>query len=143
MKTSKEIEDRIKDRIIDFLEYNAERVALAVHVLDISTFLEVTWRLERKGLRSLDLEMIQFLRDNLGELPLVAANKIDKAGNRLVDSLSEMKNRLNELNLLTQDKCIFPVSAKTGEGLGSLKNEVHKRLVDKGHKNPFNLLRGR
>jgi GTP-binding protein EngB required for normal cell division len=141
LRASREIEEMIKDRIIDFLEYKAERVVLAVHVLDISTFVEVTWRLEKKGFRSLDLEMIQFLRDNLGELPLVAANKIDKAGNQLEDNLSELRNRLDQLNLLTHDKCMFPVSAKTGEGLGSLKNEIHKRLVNKGHKTPFNLLK--
>ena len=140
LKASKETEEMIKDSIIDFLEYKAERVALAVHVLDISTFVEVTWRLEKKGFRSLDLEMIQFLRDNLGELPLVAANKIDKAGKKLEDNLSELRNRLEKLNLLTYDKCMFPVSVKTGEGFGSLKNEIHKRLVNKGHKAPFNLL---
>jgi len=38
---------------------------------------------------------------------------------------------------------VFPVSARTGEGLGALKNEIHKRLVNKGHRTPFNLLKNR
>lgn len=141
LKASKEIEEKIKDRIIGFLECNAERVVLAVHVLDISTFLEVTWRLERKGFRSLDLEMIQFLRDNLGESPLVVANKIDKAGNQLEDNVSELRNRLDELNLPACNNYMFPVSVKTGEGLGVLKNEIHERLLNKGYETPFNFLK--
>jgi GTP-binding protein EngB required for normal cell division len=141
MKASKRMEERTKDRIIDFLNHNAERVIQAVHVLDISTFLEVTWRLERKGFRSLDLEMIEFLRDNLGEPPIVAANKIDKAGNQLENYLHELRNRLYELDLLPGDEYMFAVSAKNGEGIGALKNEIHKRLVNKGHKTPFNLLK--
>ena len=143
LKASKEMEDKTKDRIIDFLEYNAERVVLAVHVLDISTFMEVNWRLEKKDVRSLDLEMIQFLNETLGELPLIAANKIDKAGNQLDENIVELRNRLNMLNLLLCDVCVFPVSARTGEGLGALKNEIHKRLVNKGHRTPFNLLKNR
>jgi GTP-binding protein EngB required for normal cell division len=143
LKASKEMEDKTKDRIIDFLEYNAERVVLAVHVLDISTIVEVNWRLEKKGVRSLDLEMIQFLEGKLGELPLIAANKIDKAGNQLDENIVELRNRLNMLNLLPCDECVFPVSARTGEGLGALKNEIHKRLVNKGHRTPFNLLKNR
>jgi GTP-binding protein EngB required for normal cell division len=143
LKASKEMEDKTKDRIIDFLEYNAERVVLALHVLDISTFMEVNWRLEKKGVRSLDLEMIQFLKEKLGELPLIVANKIDKAGNQLDGNIVELRNRLNMLNLPLCDECVFPVSARTGEGLGALKNEMHKRLVNKGHKTPFSLLKNR
>lgn len=141
LKASKATEERVKDRIIDFLENNADRIALAVHVLDTSTFIEVTRRLERKGFRSLDLEMIQLLADTLGESPLVVANKIDKAGNRLEDNIAELRNRVAEQNLPACNKCIFPVSAKTGEGLGALKNEIHKRLVNKEHRIPFDFLK--
>ncbi len=141
LKASKATEGRIKDRIIDFLENNAEKIALAVHVLDASTFIEVTQRLERKGFRSLDLEMIKLLADVLRESPLVVANKIDKAGNQLEDNVFELRNRVAEFNLPACNNCIFPVSAKTGEGLGALKNEIHKRLVNKGHRIPFDFLK--
>jgi GTP-binding protein EngB required for normal cell division len=141
LKASRKMEDNIKDRILDFLDINAERIILAVHVLDISTFVEVTWRLEKKGVRSLDLEMIEFLRDNIGNPPLVAANKIDKAGKQLEEYLSELRNRLFGLDLSSHDEYVFPVSARTGEGIGVFKNELHKRLVNKGHKNPFKYLK--
>lgn len=141
LKASKATEGRIKDGIIDFLEKNSERIALAVHVLDASTFIEVTRRLERKGFRSLDLEMIQLLSDALGGPPLIVANKIDKAGSRLEDNISELRNRVVGLDLSAYNNCIFPVSAKTGEGLGALKNEIHKRLVNKGHRTPFGFLK--
>jgi GTP-binding protein EngB required for normal cell division len=45
----KRLENRINVRIIRFFEFNAQNIVLAVHVLDVSTFLEVTWRLEKKG----------------------------------------------------------------------------------------------
>ncbi|MDH5688317.1 MAG: 50S ribosome-binding GTPase, partial [Candidatus Bathyarchaeota archaeon] len=76
-KASKDFEDRMMDQIIKFLEFNAQSISLAVHILDISTFLEVTWRLEKKGFVSVDVEMVQFLANTLCEFPLVAANKID------------------------------------------------------------------
>lgn len=48
MGASKRFEDKMNDMIIRFLQFKAGKIALAVHVLDISTFLEVTWRLEKR-----------------------------------------------------------------------------------------------
>jgi len=141
LKASREEEERIKNRIIDFLESNASRIALSVHVLDISSFCEVTWRLEKKGIRSLDVEMIQFLADTLSEFPLIVANKIDKAGNKLEDNLSELKHRIRASSSQNIEDHIFPVSAKTGEGLGALKSAIHNKLVNKGFNTPFRFLR--
>jgi GTP-binding protein EngB required for normal cell division len=139
-RASKALEERVKGQIIDFLESNAERVALAVHVLDISTFLEVTWRLEKKGYRSLDVEMVQFLAKNLGEYPLVAANKIDKAHDReLKANLKEFMYRVSDGHPSKVEDCVFQVSAKTGEGLGDLKSTIHNRLVAKGYRSPFKM----
>lgn len=140
-RASRDHEERVKDRIIQFLELNAERIALAVHVLDISTFLEVTWRLEKKGYRSLDVEMVEFLAKNIGELPLVAANKIDKADEaELKSSLKELKYRISGGRPSTVEDHVFPVSAKTGEGLGDLKSAIHDRLVSRGYRTPFSLI---
>lgn len=132
LKASREEEERIKNRIIDFLESNANRIALSVHVLDISSFQEVTWRLEQKGIRSLDVEMILFLADALEEFPLIVANKIDKAGNMLADNLSELKHRIRASYGQYLNDHIFLVSAKTGEGLGALKSMVNRKLANKG-----------
>lgn len=139
-RASKRLGDKIKDRIIEFLEANARNIVLAVHVLDISTFLEVTWRLEKKGIISLDVEMVQFLAEILDEFPLVAANKIDKENEKEIKvNLEEFIHRISGGYPSTVANNVFPVSAKTGEGLGALKSTIHKKLVTKGHRTPFKL----
>lgn len=137
---SKRLEDKINDRIIHFLESNAQNIVLPVHVLDISTFLEVTWRLEKKGFISVDVEMVQFLAETLGEFPLVAANKIDKVDREEIDdNLSEFINRISGGKPSDVVNYVFPVSAKTGEGVGAMKSAIHERLVGKGYGTPFKI----
>jgi len=134
----KRLENRINVRIIRFFEFNAQNIVLAVHVLDTSTFLEVTWRLEKKGVLSVDVEMAQFLAKTLGEFPLVAANKIDKADKKKIDAnLKEFMHRISNGNLSAVADYVFPVSAKTRDGLGALKSAIHERLVAKGYRTPF------
>lgn len=135
---SRSLEDKVKDQILEFLESNAEYIALAVHVLDISTFREVTQRLEDKGFLSLDVEMIRFLQETLEEHPIVAANKIDKAGRlELEASLAELKSRMGLGYLTAVSDHVFPVSARTGEGMGKMKSVIHDRLVAMGYRTPF------
>lgn len=135
---SKRLEDRINDRIIRFLESNATKVALAVHVLDISTFLEITWRLEKKGFISVDVELVDFLADTLNEFPLIAANKIDKSSEEeIFFNLRDFMNRISIGQLSDAKNYVFPVSTKTGKGLGALKKAIHEKLVAKGYRTPF------
>jgi GTP-binding protein EngB required for normal cell division len=138
IKTSERLENERNDQILKFLESNAQNIALAVHVLDISTFLEVMRRLEKKGFLSVDVEMVEFLAETLGELPLVAANKIDKANKEeLQVNLEEFIHQIGKGYPSTVGEHVFPVSVKAREGLGALKNAIHKRLVAKGYKTPF------
>lgn len=140
MRVSERLQDKNNRRIIYFLESNASRIALAVHVLDISTFSEVTWRLGKKNFISVDVEMIQLLTKALSEFPLVAANKIDKANKAVIDAnLEEFTQQTGSNDYSPIENCVFPVSAKTGDGLGYLKNAIHKRLVAKGYRTPFKL----
>ena len=135
---SKRFQNKKKDQIIKFLTSYAQSIALAVHVLDISTFSEVTWRLEKKGFISVDVEMVQFLTETLGEFPLVAANKIDKANREeLEGNLEEFIHRIDKGYPVSVGEHVFPVSAKTGSGLGALKSAIHEMLVAKGYKTPF------
>jgi GTP-binding protein EngB required for normal cell division len=137
---SKRFEEKVNDQIIEFLESNAQNIVLAVTVLDISTFLEVTWRLEKKGFKSVDVEMVKFLADVLGEFPLVVANKIDKANREELEAnLNEFTNRISDGNPSAVKDNIFQTSIKTGKGLGELKNTIHERLIEKGYKTPFKL----
>lgn len=138
MRVSKRLEDKINKQIIKFLESNARNIALAVHVIDISTFLEVTWRLEKKGFISVDVEMVLFLAETLGDFPLVAANKMDKTDKKEIDAnLNEFMHRISNGHVSTVREDLFLVSARTGEGLGILKSAIHKRLVAKGYRTPF------
>ena len=138
MRVNERLQDKSNRRIIYFLESNASRIALAVHVLDISTFSEVTWRLGTKNFISVDVEMIQLLTKALGKFPLVAANKIDKTDKEDIDAnLKEFTQQIGSSDNSPIENCIFPVSAKTGDGLGYLKNAIHKRLVAKGYRTPF------
>jgi len=142
MRASKYLEGRINDQIIKFLDSNAQNVVLATHVLDISTFLEVTWRLERKGFISVDVEMVQFLAETLGEFPIVAANKIDKTDKENLEAnLEEFIYRITQGQTSAVEDHVFPISAKTGEGLGSLKSAIHQELVAKGFRTPFKMIR--
>jgi GTP-binding protein EngB required for normal cell division len=138
MGVSKRLEDLKNDEVINFLESFAQNIALAVHVLDISTFSEVTGRLEKKGFISVDVEMVQFLTETSGEFPLVVANKIDKVDKEELEvNLEDFMRQIGKGSPFAVGEHVFPVSAKTGEGLGALKDSIHKRLVAKGYRTPF------
>jgi small GTP-binding protein len=140
MGVSKQHEEKVNRQIIEFLETNAQNIELAVVVLDISTFIEVTWRLEKKGIMSIDVEMIKFLTTNLNEPPLVAANKIDKTNKKqLQENLNELSNRISNGNPTKTKDQIFLISAKKGTGVSELKAAIHEKLVAKGYRTPFKL----
>jgi len=127
----------VKDEILDFLESQGSAIALTVHVLDLSTFAEVAERMERKGIIPIDLEMIQYIEETTGEMPLVAANKVDKIGGDRAPLLSELKDRIDEGSPSESGCLTLPVSARTGEGMGALKDTIHRKLADKGFRTPF------
>jgi GTP-binding protein EngB required for normal cell division len=129
-------EEEIKDNILDFLELNAGSIALAVHVVNISTFLEAEARLAKKGFIPLDVEMVHFLKRDLGVTVLVAMNKIDKGPRDYIeDNVEALKEGLGP------SIPVFPLSARTDEGVGALKDEVRKKLAHRGFLSPFELVR--
>jgi GTP-binding protein EngB required for normal cell division len=140
MGVSKRFEEKINRRIVEFLESNALNIVLAVAVLDISTFLEVTWRLEKKGFQSVDVEMVKFLAANLGEFPVVVANKTDKITTKELEAnLNEFINRISDENPSAVESSVFTASLKTGKGVGALKSAIHTRLLAKGYKTQFKI----
>ena len=135
---SKKYEEKVNRRIIHFFNDNKDNIVLAVVVLDISTFIEVTWRLEKKGFMSIDVEMVKFLTEKLGELPLVAANKIDKSNKQELEAnLNDFMNRISDGDPSKLKDHMFPISVKKGKGLGELKSAIHAILVDMGYKSPL------
>jgi len=140
MGVSKRFEERVNMKIVEFLESNAQNIVLAVAVLDISTFLEVTWRLEKKGFKSVDVEMVKFLADILGEPPVVVANKTDKTTREELEAnLNEFIDRISEESTSAVEDSVFTTSLKTGKGVGVLKSALQTRLVAKGYKTPFKI----
>jgi GTP-binding protein EngB required for normal cell division len=135
--TSRATQNLVKDEVLDFIESQGDAIALAVHVLDLSTFKEVADRMERKGIIPLDLEMIQYIEESIGEMPLVTANKVDKIKGDRTPHLAELKDRIDEGSLSEIGCLILPVSASTEEGLGALKDVIHRKLSDKGFRAPF------
>lgn len=131
--------ENVKDDITGFIEEKGGDIVLAVHVLDLSTFLEVALRQEGKGLIPLDQEMIHYLRESTGEPPLVAANKVDRVGGARDSLLDELRLLIASGDPSEPDCPIFPVSAKTGEGMGALKDAIHRRLLKEGFRTPFKI----
>ncbi len=139
-RASKQLEEKVNQQIIEFLESNSKNIILAIEVLDITTFLEVTWRLENKGIMSVDVEMVKFLAKILGEYPLIAANKIDKTDRKELEiNMNEFVDRISDGYPTKVEKKIFPISIKKRTGLGELKSTIHTILVEKGYKTPFKI----
>jgi GTP-binding protein len=135
-------EDRTKDSILAFIEENSGSIAAAVHVVNITTYIETEGRLSRKGYLSLDVEMVHYLRETLGAYPLVAANKIDKGGEDEVVANIEAFIGAVSMGDPEAGEHVFPVSAKTGVGVGRLREALVGRLREAGFRDPFEYLRG-
>ncbi len=136
LRSSRTREEETKDNILDFLELNAGSIALAVHVVNISTFLETEARLAKKGFIPLDIEMVHFMKRDLGITVFVALNKIDKGPKDYIeDNIEALKEGLGS------SIPAFSVSARTDEGVGALKDEVRKKLAQRGFQSPFELVR--
>jgi len=132
----RDAEERTKDDILAFLKDNSRDIALAIHVVNISTFLETEARLAKKGFIPIDVEMVHYLKRDLGVTVLVAMNKIDKGPqDYIMDNVEALKEGLGP------SIPVFPLSARTGDGVGPLKDEVRKRLGNKGFTSPFELIR--
>ena len=135
-------EDKTKENILDFIYEKADQIIAAVHVLNIVTFIETEKRLAKKGYISIDVEMVQYLEENIGEYPFVAANKIDKSNDKQV-----MENLRAYIHSLTDGEpelvagYVYPISAKKGVGVGELKKELVSKLQKNGYHNPFQYIR--
>jgi len=139
---NKKWENKTKDKILDFIDNYAKMVIAAVHVLNITTFIETEMRLAKKGYFSFDVEMIQYLRENIGEYPFIAANKIDKASDSdVIENLDTLIYRLTDGRRELVAEYIYPISAKKGIGIGELKNQLVKKLLRNGFHNPFEYIR--
>ncbi len=69
---------------------------------------------------------------------MIAANKIDKTDKKELEvNLKEFMHRISNGQFATVADKVFPVSAKTGEGLSALKSAIHEKLIAKGYRTPL------
>ena len=130
---SRERREEIKTSIVRYLELNRRRILFALEVLDARAFGEIVERWERRGQVPVDIEMFQFLQE-LELHPIVVVNKIDLIYSEERDAL--LDNVCEKLGLLKPWRqwldVVVPISAKTGEGVKTLKKLLSRRLQDIG-----------
>jgi GTP-binding protein EngB required for normal cell division len=139
---NKQWENSTKNKILDFIEEFREDIVTCIHVINITTFIETEKRLAKKGFLNLDVEMIHFIGETLGEYPIIAANKIDKGNEKeIMQNLDAFLKCLSIDDSRLDEKKVFPISAKKGMGISDLKVEFISKLNSKGFTNHFAYVR--
>lgn len=142
LDAGKHWEDRTKDKILKFINKEADNIVAAIHVFNINTFIEVEQRLAKKGYISIDVEMVQYIAENLGEYPFIAANKIDKGKEKdVMENVAAFLDSLTDGDPQEAVDYVFPISAKNRIGTGDLKNRLVQTLVKQGFTNPFGMIK--
>lgn len=126
---SEEKQEKIKTKIVRYLEDNKENIVFAIQVIDISTFLEIAERWRSRDQVPVDIELFSFLEE-LELDPIVVANKIDKVRAEELDEI--LDGICLELGLDPPWKqwmdILVPVSAKSGKGIDDLEEVVRDRF---------------
>ncbi|MDM7919588.1 MAG: GTP-binding protein EngB [Methanosarcina sp.] len=121
-------QDIVKDKTVHYIEENAERIKIAVLVIDGPAFPEIVDRWDSRDQIPIDVEMFDFLRE-IGIDTIVAANKMDKVKeSEYAYLLDEISVRLGlEPPWQNWKHLIAPISAKKGD-LKALKGLLRDRL---------------
>lgn len=125
-KRSKELEERIKDEIISFLDNPSNQILFTIHIIDISTFHHMVTSLEKKGIIPIDVEMIQFLAERSSEAPVIVLNKIDKVKSGLIK-----QNLMLLQSYDIPESEIFLLSLKTNDGCRTLRTKLKELIIQK------------
>ena len=121
-------QDIVKDKIVHYVEDNADRIDLAVLVIDGSSFLEIVARWEERNEIPVDIELFRFLNE-VGVPVILAINKMDKIDRDMADHvLDEIMERIGLPSPwnMWQD-VVVPVSAKE-EDLKKLSSCIRQRM---------------
>ncbi|NOZ77448.1 MAG: GTP-binding protein EngB [Euryarchaeota archaeon] len=120
-------QEEVKDFVVSYLE-GSEDILFAVQVTDIKAFSEIAARWAGRDEVPLEVEMFLFLKE-VGLDPVFVANKIDRIKRPLRDEkLDEACAILGMVPPWRDHRdTVVPFSAKTGEGLGELKNLIRRR----------------
>nr|WP_321498472.1 GTP-binding protein EngB [uncultured Methanolobus sp.] len=121
-------QDIVKDQIVRYIETNADRINVAVLVIDGASFIEIVQRWEERNEIPIDIEMFELFKE-LGFDIILAVNKVDKINSDELDAtLDQICDKLNMLPPWRQWlDTVAPISAKKGD-LKALKSLVRQRL---------------
>ncbi|NJD78463.1 MAG: GTP-binding protein EngB [Candidatus Methanoperedens sp.] len=121
-----ESQEAIKDNIVHYLEKNAKNIALAVMVVNATSFSEIVDRWNGRNEVPVEVELFEFLHE-LDIYVIVAANKIDKVDDidRTLDGIAERLGMSPPWKQWIDS--IVPVCAKKGN-IGELKKLIQVRL---------------
>ncbi|WP_407356114.1 GTP-binding protein EngB [Methanolobus sp. WCC5] len=123
-------QDIVKDQIVRYIENNAQRISLAVLVIDGAAFLDIVQRWEERNEIPVDVELFELFSE-LGIDTVLAVNKIDKIkGTELNATLDMICDKLNMLPPWRQWlDTVAPICAKKGD-IVSLNLLIRQRLHD-------------
>lgn len=127
-------QEEIKTQIVRYLERNRKKILIGIQVIDARAFGEIVDRWSRRGQIPVDVEMFQFLRE-LGLNPILVANKIDLIYPEERDAvLDDICDKLGFSPPWRQwPDVVVPISAKTGEGIETLRGLVKRRMRELGY----------
>ncbi|MDG6244258.1 MAG: GTP-binding protein EngB [Methanolobus sp.] len=130
-------QDIVKDQIVRYIENNAQRISLAVHVIDGATLLDIVQRWEQRNEIPVDIELFELFSE-LGIDTVLAVNKIDKIKEKELNATLDMIcDRFNMLPPWRQWlDTVAPICAKKGD-IKSLKALIRQRLHNEGRDDLF------
>ncbi len=125
----RDLNERVKDFIVQYIEENGDRIILAVHVVDGKSFGEIAEKWDSRGEIPVDVEMFAFLKEF--SPVLLAVNKMDAVKEKDKDKkLDEIAQWLEmEPPWSNWSDTIFPISAKKND-FGGLKNRIKEVLIE-------------
>lgn len=126
--------DEVKNTIVQYIEKHADRIHLAVQVIDGPAFVEIVERWDARDEIPIDLELHDFLKE-MGIITVIAANKMDRVKE---DEKEALLSQIVEIfgyegNWKESGALVAPVSARGGDIrplVSHLKNEFHKMKRD-------------
>jgi len=137
----RDFNERIKDFVVRYIEENAERIVLAIQVIDGKSFLEIAERWERRGYIPIEVEMFEFLNEVCSKV-FLAVNKMDKVEN-WDEVLDEIVLKLGMTPPWKKwNHVVFPISAKKGK-VENLRDAIKKRFMEIGRSDLISILRKR
>ncbi len=130
-RQSKTTIEETKKHIVHALEAWSEKILVAVHIIDLSLFIEIFERWTSRGEIAVDVEFYSFLCE-IAPRVIVVANKIDKMKKHLIgDELDFLVFQLREA-VIEREPTIVPTSAVKKIGLIDLRDLINEILDEEG-----------